>query len=257
MTTSTDTRDEELALTAEQSEQREATSGSTGGEGEADRMASFEERELKALLEALLFVSPEPVPIDRFMTVLGAISKSELRNALRQLREDFDREGRGLQLVELAGGYQIMTRPDYAPWLKRLERTKAAPKLSRSALETLAIIAYKQPVIRAEIENIRGVEVSSVLRTLLERKLVRMVGRKEDPGRPILYGTTKFFLQHFGLRDLAELPPLREVKELGESAQAFLPVGEGGLEITGSEAAALASIDRPEEPSQPDPANPA
>jgi segregation and condensation protein B len=117
-----------------------------------------------------------------------------------------------------------VTKPDFAPWLKRLDKAKAAQKLSRSALESLAIIAYKQPLVRAEIEEIRGVETSGVLRTLLERKLVRIVGRKEVPGRPIMYGTTKFFLEHFGLQDITQLPPLREFKELGEAEQALLPM---------------------------------
>ncbi|HEX6825124.1 MAG TPA: SMC-Scp complex subunit ScpB, partial [Nitrospiraceae bacterium] len=104
-------------------------------------------------------------------------------------------------------------------------------KLSRSALESLAIIAYKQPLVRSEIEEIRGVETSGVLRTLCERKLVRIVGRKDVPGRPIMYGTTKFFLEHFGLQDLSQLPPLREFKELGESEQALLPIEEEALEV--------------------------
>src|SRR4029079_12522958 len=123
------------------------------------------------------------------------------------------------------------TRPEYAPWIKALGKTKPAAKLSRSGLESLAIIAYKQPIVRGEIEAIRGVETSGVLRTLLERKLVRIVGRKDVPGRPIMYGTTKFFLQHFGLRDLAELPPLREFKELGEAEQALSLVGNEPLQM--------------------------
>jgi segregation and condensation protein B len=117
-----------------------------------------------------------------------------------------------------------VTKQEYAPWIKRLDKAKSAAKLSRSALESLAIIAYKQPIVRSEIEEIRGVETSGVVRTLLERKLVRIVGRKEVPGRPIMYGTTKFFLEHFGLNDLAQLPPLREFKELGESEQSMLPM---------------------------------
>ena len=213
---------------------------------QADWSAAREERELCALLEALLFVSHEPIPVDRLVTVLGSIPRAEVKQALQRLREDFDRDGRGLQVVELAGGYQVVTRPDYAPWIKRLEKAKSVPKLSRSALETLSIIAYKQPVIRPEIEEIRGVETAGVLRTLLERKLVRIVGRKEAPGRPILYGTTKFFLQHFGLRDLADLPPLREVKELGPSEQAWLPVGDGGLEVSGDPAAGATDDASPE-----------
>jgi segregation and condensation protein B len=184
----------------------------------------LEGRELAAVLEALLFVSPEPVPVSRLATAVGTVSKAEVEQALRRLEQDLAQEGRGIQLVKLAGGYRLVTKAEYAPWLKRLDKAKAAQKLSRSALESLAIIAYKQPLVRAEIEEIRGVETSGVLRTLLERKLVRIVGRKEVPGRPIMYGTTKFFLEHFGLQDLAQLPPLREFKELGEAEQALLPI---------------------------------
>jgi segregation and condensation protein B len=133
--------------------------------------------------------------------------------------------------VQVAGGYRLVTKQEYGPWLKRMDKAKAAQKLSRSALESLAIIAYKQPLVRSEIEEIRGVETSGVLRTLCERKLVRIVGRKDVPGRPIMYGTTKFFLEHFGLQDLSQLPPLREFKELGESEQALLPIEEEPLEV--------------------------
>ena len=215
------------------------------GEGEESaRQQALEERELKAVLESLLFVSAEPIPLERLMVALGTVSKSELRHALQSLREDFDREGRGLQMVELAGGYQIVTRAEHAPWIKRLAKAKASPKLSRSAMESLAIIAYKQPIVRAEIEQIRGVEVSGVLRTLLERKLIRMVGRKDVPGRPIMYGSTKLFLQQFGLSDLSQLPPLREFKELGEAEQAMLPV-EDGLRIGEHETVAAGSPGEP------------
>ena len=180
--------------------------------------------ELAAVLEVLLFVSPEPVPLSRLATAVGNVSKAEVEQALTRLEQDLAQDNRGIQLVKLAGGYRLVTKAEYAPWLKRLDKAKAAQKLSRSALESLAIIAYKQPLVRAEIEEIRGVETSGVLRTLLERKLVRIVGRKEVPGRPIMYGTTKFFLEHFGLQDLAQLPPLREFKELGEAEQALLPM---------------------------------
>ena len=209
---------------------------------ESARLQALEERELKAILESLLFVSAEPVPMERLMVALGTVSKGEVKQALRSLREDFDREGRGVQVVELAGGYQMVTRAEYAPWITRLAKAKASPKLSRSAMESLAIIAYKQPIVRSEIEQIRGVEVSGVLRTLLERKLIRMVGRKDVPGRPIMYGTTKFFLQQFGLNDLSQLPPLREFKELGEAEQAMLPVEEG-LPIGDQEAVAAGTAD--------------
>jgi segregation and condensation protein B len=186
--------------------------------------AAIDTRELKAILEAVLFVSPEPVPIARLMSIVGTVSKAEVVQALEILRHDLDQHGRGIQLVQVAGGYRLVTKQEYGPWLKRMEKAKATQKLSRSALESLAIIAYKQPLVRAEIEEIRGVETSGVLRTLCERKLVRIVGRKDVPGRPIMYGTTKFFLEHFGLQDLSQLPPLREFKELGESEQALLPI---------------------------------
>ena len=186
-------------------------------------------RELKAILEAVLFVSPEPVPVARLMSIVGAVSKAEVVQALDILEHDLDQEGRGIQLVQVAGGYRLVTKQEYGPWLKRMDKAKAAQKLSRSALESLAIIAYKQPLVRAEIEEIRGVETSGVLRTLCERKLVRIVGRKDVPGRPIMYGTTKFFLEHFGLQDLTQLPPLREFKELGESEQALLPIEQESL----------------------------
>ena len=200
---------------------KEAGIEAMNGQAEA-----IDARELKAILEAVLFVSPEPVPVARLMSILGTVSKAEVVQALGILTHDLDQDGRGIQLVQVAGGYRLVTKQEYGPWLKRMDKAKAAQKLSRSALESLAIIAYKQPLVRSEIEEIRGVETSGVLRTLCERKLVRIVGRKDVPGRPIMYGTTKFFLEHFGLQDLSQLPPLREFKELGESEQALLPIEE-------------------------------
>jgi segregation and condensation protein B len=195
------------------------------------QMEAIGARELKAILEAVLFVSPEPVPVARLMSIVGTLSKTEVVQALDILAHDLNQEGRGIQLVQVAGGYRLVTKQEYGPWLKRMDKARTAQKLSRSALESLAIIAYKQPLVRSEIEEIRGVETSSVLRTLCERKLVRIVGRKDVPGRPIMYGTTKFFLEHFGLQDLSQLPPLREFKELGESEQALLPIEEESLEV--------------------------
>lgn len=184
-------------------------------------------RELKAIVEALLFVSPEPLTVQRLLAVIGDVTKVELTQALTTLGEELEQEGRGLRLAEVAGGFRLVTKQEFAGWIKRLDKSKSAAKLSRSALESLAIIAYKQPIVKSEIEDIRGVETSGVVRTLLERKLVRIVGRKEVPGRPIMYGTTKYFLEHFGLNDLSQLPPLREFKELGESDQAVLPMDNG------------------------------
>ena len=203
----------------------------TGVEAANSQAEAIDARELKAILEAILFVSPEPVPIARLVSILGTVSKAEVVQALEILTHDLDQDGRGIQLVQIAGGYRLVTKQEYGPWLKRMDKTKAAQKLSRSALESLAIIAYKQPLVRSEIEEIRGVETSGVLRTLCERKLVRIVGRKDVPGRPIMYGTTKFFLEHFGLQDLSQLPPLREFKELGDSEQALLPIEEESLVV--------------------------
>ena len=178
---------------------------------------------LKGIVEAILFVSGEPISVDRLQGVVEGVSRAELVGALRGLQEDYAAEGRGLQVVEVAGGFQVATRPDCAPWIKRLEKAKAGAKLSRSAMETLAIIAYKQPLVRAEMEQIRGVDTAGVLKTLLDRRLIRIVGRKDIPGRPIMYGTTKQFLQAFGLKDLASLPALRDIKDLKEAEQFILP----------------------------------
>src|SRR5437870_9775601 len=155
---------------------------------------------LKGILEAILFVSGEPLSVDRMLGVVEGVSRAELVSALQALKADYAVEGRGLQLAEVAGGFQIATRLDCAPWIKRLERAKEGARLSRSAMETLAIVAYKQPAVRAEIEQIRGVDSAGVLKTLLERRLVRIVGRKDAPGRPIMYGTATQFLQASGLK---------------------------------------------------------
>lgn len=183
-----------------------------GTQGETD---SLDEQELKGIIESLLYVSHEPLTVDKVTAVLAGPPKVVVHNAIRALQQDYDQDGRGLHIVEIAGGFSMTTRPDCAPWITRLQKVKASAKVSRSAMETLAIIAYKQPIVRTDIEQIRGVETSGVLRTLLDQKLIRMVGRKDIPGRPIMYGTSKTFLQRFGLRDLRDLPPLREFKDLG------------------------------------------
>lgn len=209
--------------------------------GDPTRVQSREE--LQAILESLLFVSSESMSVVRLTSVIGSVTKSEVEEALRGLGQALEHEGRGVRLAEIAGGYRIVTKQEYASWIKRLDKAKTAAKLSRSALESLAIIAYKQPLVRAEIEEIRGVETSGVLRTLLERKLVRIVGRKEVPGRPIMYGTTKFFLEHFGLNDLSQLPPLREFKELGEAEQSLLPIIDGKMMPSEEESAEAPTMD--------------
>jgi segregation and condensation protein B len=173
--------------------------------------------EVKAIVETLIFASPQPVTAREISRVLGGVSKEEWTAALQELQAEYAREGRGLQIAEVAGGYQITTRPEYNDWLRELLDPKTPTRLSIQALETLAVVAYKQPVTLPEIIDLRGVKSGGVMKTLLEKRLIRIVGRKEVVGRPILYGTTKHFLLHFGLKDLGELPKIEEFAEvLGE-----------------------------------------
>lgn len=177
----------------------------------------MEDHEIKPIMEALMFISGDPISIDRLHDVLTEVEKPRLRTLLEELKMDYAQSNRGLQVVEVAGGYQITTRIEMAPWIKEMEKVKAASRLSKPGLETLAIIAYKQPATRAEIEQIRGVDAAGVLKTLMERKLIKIVGRKEVAGRPMMYGTTREFLQYFGLPDLTGLPTLKEFSEVVES----------------------------------------
>jgi segregation and condensation protein B len=173
--------------------------------------------DIKATLEALLFVSHDPLTMEKLASVLEGVPKSTLKTTMQTLQDEYEQVGRGLLITEVAGGFMMVTRPEHSAAIKRLSKAKTSTKLSRSALEAMAIISYKQPITRSEIEKIRGVETSGVLRTLLDQKMIRIVGRQEIPGRPILYGTGKQFLQRFGLRDLRDLPPLKELKDLGAS----------------------------------------
>src|SRR5262245_7240987 len=173
--------------------------------------------EVRAVLEALVFASPQPITAREITKVLEGVPRPSWQAALDELRADYARDGRGLQLVDVAGGYQITTRPEYNDWVRELLDPKSPTRLSIQALETLAVIAYKQPVTLPEIIELRGVKSGGVLKTLLEKRLIRITGRKEVVGRPILYGTTKQFLLHFGLKDLSELPKIEEFAEvLGE-----------------------------------------
>jgi segregation and condensation protein B len=166
---------------------------------------------LAQLIEAALFASPRPVTIEELEALDNDVPAAEIRQALEQLREHYEFDGHGVEVVELAGGYQILTRAALAPALERAQITSKPPKLSAATLETLATIAYKQPVGRAEIEEIRGVSAGGVLRTLQERGLIEAVGRSEALGRPLLYGTTPLFLELLGLSDLADLPRAEEL----------------------------------------------
>lgn len=164
----------------------------------------------KAVLECLLFVAPEPLNLETLMEVVG-LNKEDLEIILEELVNECKSPARGIQLVKLAGGFQFVTKSELAPYIEKLYKPHAS-LLSQAALETLSIIAYRQPVTRAEIEQVRGVKVEGVLASLLDKKLVREVGRKEGPGRPILYGTTKEFLMYFGLNSLDDLPVIEGLK---------------------------------------------
>jgi len=168
--------------------------------------------ELKAILEALIFASPEPLTPRQMYKLLDTEPKEDVQAALAELKRDYDRPG-GLQLVEVAGGYQIVTRPDLHEWVRRLFHERSTQKLTVQGLETLAVIAYRQPITALEITEVRGVNTSGVLNTLLERHLIKIVGRKQVVGRPFLYATTKEFLIRFGLNDLSDLPKVEDMAE--------------------------------------------
>lgn len=190
----------------------------------------------KRILEALLFASSKPLTVNEIQKIVGAgfprseteiegrgnraptIKEKEIQRLVEELRDEYHKEDRSFEIIEIAGGWQIVTKKAYAVWLARLELQKKIRQASQSALETLAILAYKQPVTRAEIEQIRGVDVSAVISTLLERGFIKIVGKKEVAGRPFLYGTTEKFLEHFGLKSIGDLPPIQEIKTLIDRA---------------------------------------
>jgi segregation and condensation protein B len=169
--------------------------------------------ELKSILEALIFASPDPMTLKAMCRLLDSEPKEDVIAALAGLKQDYEQRPGGLQLVEVAGGYQIVTRSDLHDWVRRLFHERTTQKLTVQGLETLAVIAYRQPITAAEITEVRGVNTSGVLNTLLERHLIKIVGRKPVVGRPFLYATTKEFLIRFGLNDLTDLPKVEDMAE--------------------------------------------
>lgn len=186
----------------------------------------MESERLKAILESLLLAADGPVSADRLRDAVGEIPRKEVTDALGELRREYEEAGRGLRLAEVANGYQLRTPSEHAEFVRRLTAVKPA-RMSRATLETLAIIAYRQPVTRAEIEEIRGVNVDGVVSTLLERRMIRIVARKDVAGKPFLYGTTGEFLEAFNLKDLKSLPTLQEMEELTQ------PLPEADAEVQG------------------------
>lgn len=181
---------------------------------------------MKRVIEALLFVSESPVSLEQIGSVLEEADATEIRRAIEELKGDYETSKRSLVIQEVAGGYQMTSSPLYAPWLRKFLKKAHGEKLSGPSLETLAIVAYKQPVTRQEIEFIRGVNVEGVLKALLEKGLIRIQGRKEIIGRPLLYGTSREFLEYFGLNSLEELPPIEEFVQQGEEIEASFPQEE-------------------------------
>lgn len=163
---------------------------------------------VRSVIEALLFSSEGPLAIDRIKEVLDSLQAPEIRALLEQMKSEYEAANSGMRITEVAGGFQMITAPHLAPFLKKLYKKRQAERLSMPALQTLAIIAYKQPVTKLEIESLRNVEIDGMIKGLLDKGLVRVAGRKKAPGRPKVYGTTKQFLEHFGLISLDELPKI-------------------------------------------------
>ena len=161
----------------------------------------------------MLFAAHDPVPPRRLADIVSAVGVPEIRQAVEELKSQYDEQGRAFQIQEIAGGFQLFSRPEFRKYVQQLKRSRGDGRLTQAALETLAIVAWKQPIIRADIEAIRGVQSGEMLRGLAERRLVKIIGRLDVIGRPLLYGTTRRFLQHFGLKSLRDLPKVGELRE--------------------------------------------
>jgi len=201
------------------------------------------------VLEALLFASDAPIEAERIQEVLELDSPAAARELADALRRRLDGEGRALQVLEVGGGFRLVTRPEVAPWLVKLQRSKTKSRLSRPALETLAIIAYRQPVSRPDVDAIRGVNSEGVLDNLLDRRMIRIGGRKDSPGRPFLYETTREFLVAFWLRDVSDLPKVEGELMVPDAAAAE---GAGEAADAGEVAAAADSPQQDPGASGPD-----
>lgn len=169
---------------------------------------------IKTVVEALLFASEKPLTIEQVKNVLDNLDGGEIRKIIDEIKLEYENSGRGIRVVEVAGGFQMITPAEIAPFLKKLYRQRRADKSSKPALETLAIVAYKQPVTKLEIESLRNVNVDGVISSLIEKGLIRIAGRKNAPGRPFVFGTTKAFLEYFGLKSLEDLPKIEKFPEL-------------------------------------------
>ena len=186
------------------------------------------------IAEALILASPDPLPVARLAKLIPRCTPAKARTLVEELNADYVAQQRAFEICEVAGGYQVRTHPEFASYLQNLQRTRPL-RLSNAALETLSIVAYRQPITRAEVEHVRGVDAGPVMRSLLERKLVKLAGRREVPGRPMLYATTKRFLELFGLADLRDLPTLRELEDLVEESDSTDSTDEPDLKDADAE----------------------
>jgi segregation and condensation protein B len=184
--------------------------------GSVDEDVTASTDELKPVIEALLFVAEEPLPLKQLCKVLGGVSEAEVTATLGELQSEYEARASGLEIREIANGWRISTRPQFHDFIRKYLKTRPSARLSLPALETLAVIAYKQPITIPEILEIRGVTSSSSIKTLLEKRLIVTKGRKETVGKPMMYGTSKEFLLHFGLRDLTELPSMEDFEDLSQ-----------------------------------------
>ncbi len=184
------------------------------------------ENNVKSVIEALLFASEKPLLIEQVKEVLAHLEKEEIRKLLDELSADYQTANKGMRIIEVAGGFQMVTATEFAPFLRKLYKQRKTERLSKSALETLAIVAYKQPVTRFEIGSIRSVGVDNMVNSLLEKGLIRISGRKKTPGRPFVYGTTRQFLEYFGLKSLAALPKFEEFASFAQNKEAEIEVIE-------------------------------
>jgi len=183
-------------------------------EEQIDQQSAVTDETARPVIEALLFAADRPLSVSRLTELIGGVPSGTVHAAVQEICRDYNLNGRSIMLREVAGGFQFYTKPQYAPWLRRLYKIKSSNRLSPAALETLAIVAYKQPITRAEIEIIRGVNVTGLLNTLLERGLIKISGHEDTIGKPLLYRTTNEFLSHFGLADIRDLPPISSFPEM-------------------------------------------
>lgn len=206
----------------EQLEEKNALEGLTGAP--KFQIESLREEDLqdpkkaKQVVEALIFASSKPLTPAEIRKVTKVLTVGQIEKIVSEIKEDYQKSERCFELLEIAGGYELSSKREFAPWILKIELQRKARQATQSALETLAILAYKQPLTRAEIEALRGVDASGVLNTLMEKNFIKIVGKKEVPGRPFMYGTTEKFLEHFGLKALVDLPSIDEIRQMVDSS---------------------------------------